>query len=251
MTISSSYPYNLQNGTTADATQVMADFLQIQNDVNSNAAHNGANSDITSLTGLSTPLGLAYGGTGSATAAAARSVLGIGTAGVENLATVIIDDGSGNLTIGSAVITAAMITAATITGTQIASGVALARGAPTTTTAAADDNTTKIATTAYVIGQAASKATTQTGTSLVEFVTPGNAQNHPSAAKAWVDFTVSGGVVTIQKQYNVASMSRIARGLHGQLHYGFCRYALCFCGYWWDKRGGVGVRHRFPSPNAQ
>lgn len=61
--ISPSYPYTLQNGTTADASQVMADFNQIQGDTNTNAAHNGANSDITSLTGLTTALGLAYGGT--------------------------------------------------------------------------------------------------------------------------------------------------------------------------------------------
>lgn len=52
MTISSSLPYNLQNGTTADASQVMADFTQIQEDVNANAAHNGVNSDITQLSAL-------------------------------------------------------------------------------------------------------------------------------------------------------------------------------------------------------
>lgn len=42
MPISSPYPYTLTNGTTADASQVMADFLQIQNDVNSNAAPLGS-----------------------------------------------------------------------------------------------------------------------------------------------------------------------------------------------------------------
>lgn len=61
--ISPSYPVTLQNGTTADASQVMSDFYQIQNDVNTFAAHNGANSDITSLTGLTTTLALQYGGT--------------------------------------------------------------------------------------------------------------------------------------------------------------------------------------------
>lgn len=76
MTISTTYPDILTNGTPADATQVMADFYQIQNDVNANAAHNGANSDITSLTGLTTPLGIAYGGTGGATASAALASLG-------------------------------------------------------------------------------------------------------------------------------------------------------------------------------
>lgn len=55
-------PFQLQNGTTADATQVMADFNQIVNNANSNAAKNGANSDITSLSGLTTPLSPAQGG---------------------------------------------------------------------------------------------------------------------------------------------------------------------------------------------
>lgn len=110
MTISPSYPDILQNGTIADATQVMADFYQIQNDVNANAAANGANSDITSLTGLTTPLGVLYGGTGSSTAAGARTGLGLGTAAVENLGAAIIDDGAGNLTVGTNKITNAMLT---------------------------------------------------------------------------------------------------------------------------------------------
>lgn len=41
------------------------------------AAKNGANSDITSLTGLTTPLSIAQGGTGSTTADAARTALGL------------------------------------------------------------------------------------------------------------------------------------------------------------------------------
>ena len=76
MSISPSLPYTLTNGTLADATQVMADFTQIQSDVNSNAAHNGANSDITSLTGLTTPLGVAYGGTGATTVLGVREAIG-------------------------------------------------------------------------------------------------------------------------------------------------------------------------------
>jgi hypothetical protein len=57
-------PYTLTNGTTADANQVMADLNDIVTGVNNNAAHNGPNSDITSLTGLTTPLTIAQGGTG-------------------------------------------------------------------------------------------------------------------------------------------------------------------------------------------
>jgi hypothetical protein len=65
MTIVGALPFTLQNGTTADATQVMADFNSIKTDVNSHAAANGANNDITSLAGLTTPLSVAQGGTGS------------------------------------------------------------------------------------------------------------------------------------------------------------------------------------------
>ncbi len=63
MTIINALPFTLQNGTTADATQVMADFDEIVNDVNNNAAHNGVNSDITALTALTTPITPAQGGT--------------------------------------------------------------------------------------------------------------------------------------------------------------------------------------------
>lgn len=76
MTISSSYPDILQNGTIADATQVMADFYQIQNDVNANAAHNGANSDITSILGLTTALSTSQGGTGQTSLAAFMAAIG-------------------------------------------------------------------------------------------------------------------------------------------------------------------------------
>jgi microcystin-dependent protein len=77
MAISPVYPVILQNGTVADANQVMADFYQIQNDVNANAAHNGANSDITSLNGLTTPLPISEGGTGASTAPQALINLGV------------------------------------------------------------------------------------------------------------------------------------------------------------------------------
>lgn len=62
-----SYPYTLTNGQTADATQVMANFNSILSCANTNVARAGANSDITSLSGLSTPLSAAQGGTGQST----------------------------------------------------------------------------------------------------------------------------------------------------------------------------------------
>jgi hypothetical protein len=62
-------PFNLQNNTTADATQAMADFLQIVNNVNTNAAKNGSNNDITALLALTTPLTPVQGGSSVYTAA--------------------------------------------------------------------------------------------------------------------------------------------------------------------------------------
>lgn len=62
MTIIGALPFLLQNGTTADATQVDADFDQIVTDVNNNAAHNGANNDITALSALTTAITHVQGG---------------------------------------------------------------------------------------------------------------------------------------------------------------------------------------------
>jgi len=61
------YPYTLTNGTTANATQVQANFNFIASCANNSLAHNGANSDITSLSSLSTPLSTTQGGTGNTT----------------------------------------------------------------------------------------------------------------------------------------------------------------------------------------
>lgn len=60
--VSCSLPFNLQNGTTADATQVMANYNALVTCL-SNAAAAGANTDITALLGLVTPLAPGSGGT--------------------------------------------------------------------------------------------------------------------------------------------------------------------------------------------
>ena len=57
-----SLPYSLTNGTTADAGQVMANYAYIISQVNANAAKAGANSNITSILGLTTPLSKGQGG---------------------------------------------------------------------------------------------------------------------------------------------------------------------------------------------
>jgi hypothetical protein len=59
--VTCSVPFNLQNGTTADATQVMANYNALITCLG-NAAGAGANSDITSLLALSTPIGPSVGG---------------------------------------------------------------------------------------------------------------------------------------------------------------------------------------------
>lgn len=58
----------------------------------------------------------------------------------------------------------------------------------------------------------AAQADQEAGSSTSKLVTPGRQHFHPSACKAWVTFSVSGGVVTIRSQYNVSSITRNAAG---------------------------------------
>jgi hypothetical protein len=60
-TITCSLPFTLTNGTTADATQVMANYQALVTCF-TQAASAGANNDITSLSGLLTPIGPTVGG---------------------------------------------------------------------------------------------------------------------------------------------------------------------------------------------
>ena len=76
--ITTPLPYVFSNGTTADATQVNADLNQIVSGVNNNAAANGTNADITSMTALATithalSLSSTLGVTGPTTLAAASA----------------------------------------------------------------------------------------------------------------------------------------------------------------------------------
>src|SRR5882757_10399578 len=56
-------PFTLQNGTIADANQVMSDLNTIVAGVNANAATAGINTNITALNSLTTPLVYTSGGT--------------------------------------------------------------------------------------------------------------------------------------------------------------------------------------------
>lgn len=81
--VSCSVPFNLQNGNTADATQVMANYNAILACFG-NAAGAGVNVDITALTALSTPLTPSQGGTtvyvgGTSTGTANVQIVGVVT----------------------------------------------------------------------------------------------------------------------------------------------------------------------------
>ncbi len=130
----STYPYTLTNGQVADATQVMANFNSILSCANSSLAHNAANSDITSLSGLSTPLSIAQGGTGntsgaavSATTATTATTLATGrTIGMTGdvVWTSPTFNGSGNVTAAGAIqagaVTTADIAANAVTNAKLA-----------------------------------------------------------------------------------------------------------------------------------
>lgn len=89
----SSNPFTLVNGQTADATQVMANFNNLLNCANNNLAHNAANSDITSLSGLTTPISIIQGGTGLTTFTANGLLVGNGT----GTPTFLVPSTNGNL----------------------------------------------------------------------------------------------------------------------------------------------------------
>ena len=120
----------------------MADFYQIQNDVNANAAANGANSDITSLTGLTTPLGVAYGGTGTTDGALDPT---LNLTDVASPATALAN--LGGLSSATAAATYETLTAAALLAPLASPALT---GTPTAPTAAANTNTTQVATTAFV-----------------------------------------------------------------------------------------------------
>jgi hypothetical protein len=109
------------NGVAVDPSFKTLAALGIQVALGYTPAHAGANSDITSLLGLSTPLSIGQGGTGANTSAAARAALGAAASG---------------------------------TNTDITSLASPALGAATATTAARGMNSNEVATTAFVLRQA-------------------------------------------------------------------------------------------------
>lgn len=125
------YPYQLTNGQTADANQVMANFNNVLTCVNGLATA-GANSNITSLSGLTTPLSVFQGGTGSTTGITQTSLGGPFLVVANNLSDVASTTAA-RTNLGAAPLASPGFT-----------------GVPTAPTAAPGTNTTQIATTAFV-----------------------------------------------------------------------------------------------------
>jgi hypothetical protein len=143
------------------------------------AAASGANSDITSLTGLTTAISVAQGGTGQTTYTNGQLLIGNSTGNTLTKSTltagtgISIANSTGSITISStgpdtfpgvgiAYSTGtAWGTSYSTTGsgtTVVLSANAALTGVPTAPTAAAGTNTTQLATTAFVIGTAFSSA---------------------------------------------------------------------------------------------
>jgi hypothetical protein len=172
-----SNPFTLTNGQTADATQVMANFNNLLNCSNNNLAHNGANSDLTSISGLTTPLSVPQGGTGAATFPLTNGLLvGNGT----NIFTTVAPSTKGNLlasdgTQWKSVLTPA-VTSILATGLLSSSPIA------------------GITTTGTLNVPAANAATTLAGTDVLSALTPGGfAGNKTLAANG--TYALPGGLI--------------------------------------------------------
>jgi hypothetical protein len=100
MAIIPSLPVILQNGITADATQVMANFNAVVSAVNAGAANAGINTNITQLLGLTVALAVNQGGTGAQILTPNGVLIGNGTSTVSAVApaaagTVLTSNGVG------------------------------------------------------------------------------------------------------------------------------------------------------------
>lgn len=112
-TTASSARLNLGITTFADAIVTATAGAAVRTTIGAAAA--GANSDITSLTGLTTPITVAQGGTGAATLTAGRVLKGNGTSAVTP--SIIYDDGT-DVGIGSAATAGINLDVRAGTGTQ-------------------------------------------------------------------------------------------------------------------------------------
>lgn len=145
-------------------------------------------------------LAIANGGTGGATAAAARASLeAVGTADIEAL---------------EAQVASLAGALASVEYTAVAKGTTAQRPS-SPATGQLRYNTTTGEYEAYqstweniiLTGDAAAKSDMETATDTAKYITPAQAHNHPGVAKVWAFVTVSGGTPTVTASYNVTSVT--------------------------------------------
>lgn len=148
---------NLQTQISANASNISTNTTNI-----AAKAGSGANSDITSISGLTTALSVAQGGTGGTTATDARSNLGLGSLATQSsvtdtdIAAGVNADKIANGTVSNTefeYINSLTSNAQTQFDAKAPLASPALTGSPTAPTQADGDNSTKIATTAYVDAQ--------------------------------------------------------------------------------------------------
>jgi len=84
-------------------------------------------------------------------------------------------------------------------------------GTPAAPTAAEDTNTTQIATTAFVLAQAASQAQMEAASSTTQFATAGNTNWHPGVAKCWAN--IKGDGTAVNASHNITGITDVGTGV--------------------------------------
>jgi hypothetical protein len=128
--------------------------------------------------------------------------------GVVNFASAVTVSGqlTGHVgTLHGFTLVAPAVSAPTITGGGSWSGSPSLSGTPTAPTAAKNTISSQIATTGFVLNQAASAATMEAAVAITEYVSPGMQHRHPGHPKAWLQATVAASAITVDASYNCSA----------------------------------------------